>query len=123
VTQTASPTVIPSISPTLNPSEAPTVTPSSSPTLNPSEAPTVTPSSSPTVTPSTHPTSNPTKTKTSSKRLSGGAIAGIAIGAVLFVCIIVAIVMYLKRRAASDQSATSSATVHPVDIELFQATD
>jgi hypothetical protein len=79
------------------------------------------------VTPSTHPTSNPTKTKTSSKRLSGGAIAGITVGAVAFVGIVAAAVIYLNGGIVlahvSATSAASSAAVHPVDIELFQATD
>ncbi len=69
--------MVPTTGPTVKKSDLPTITPNQDPT----QAPTVTPSVSPTAIPTPEPTSAPKK---GSDDLSGGAIAGIVIGGIVF---------------------------------------
>ena len=74
LTPTANPTVAPTLNPTANPTTAPTLTPTANPTvaptLNPTVNPTTAPTLNPTVNPTTAPTLNPTVNPTTAPTLT-----------------------------------------------------
>ena len=61
---TATPTVVPTATPTLKPTATPTVVPTATPTLKPTATPTVVPTATPTLKPTVTPTLTPTATPT-----------------------------------------------------------